>query len=241
MERAYHKWFSPTLDRNMEMLVFGREGIPVIFFPTRSAHFYDFENWRVIDAMKDKIQAGSIQVYCVDSIDSESFYSDAPPPLRIARHIQYEKYILDEVIPFIRIQNKERELIAAGCSLGGYHAVNIAFKHPTLFTKVVGMSARYDLTQPLPFFADLFDGYFDEDIYFNMPNQFVPRISDPELLQQLREMEITLVIGREDTFLDNNRHLSDSLNQLSVPHQFYIWDDEAHRPRYWREMVKLYL
>jgi esterase/lipase superfamily enzyme len=225
----------------MEMLVFGHTGIPVIFFPTRSAHFYDFENWRIIDAMKDKIQAGEIQVYCVDSIDSESFYSDSPPPSRIARHIQYEKYILEEVIPFIRKQNKRRELVAAGCSLGGYHAVNIAFKHPTLFTKVVGMSARYDLTQALPFFADLFDGYFDEDIYFNMPNHFVPGISDPKILRQLRKMEITLVIGREDSFLENNKHLSDSLNQICVPHQFYIWEEEAHRPRYWREMVKLYL
>lgn len=241
MERAYHKWFSPILGKSMEMLVFGQSGTPVIFFPTRSAHFYDFENWRVIDAMKEKIDAGFIQVYCVDSIDSESFYSDSPPPLRIARHIQYEKYILEEVIPFIRTQNKKRELIAAGCSLGGYHAVNIAFKHPNIFTKVVGMSARYDLTQALPYFADLFDGYFDENIYYNMPNHFVPGISDPKLLQQLRGMEITLVIGREDTFLDNNRHLSDSLHQLSVPHQFYIWDDEAHRPRYWREMVKIYL
>ncbi|WP_353720529.1 alpha/beta fold hydrolase [Dyadobacter sp. 676] len=241
MERAYHKWFSPALDKFMEILVFGHIGTPVIFFPTRSAHFYDFENWRIIDAMKDKIEGGHIQVYCVDSVDSESFYSDAPPPQRIARHMQYEKYILEEVIPFIRIQNRKRELIAAGCSLGGYHAVNIAFKYPSIFTKVVGMSARYDLTQPMPYFADLFDGYFDENIYFNMPNHFVPGISNPELLRQLRELDITLVIGREDTFLENNQHLSYSLRQIDVPHQLHIWDEEAHRPRYWREMVKIYL
>lgn len=241
MERTYHKWFSPALDRSMEMLVFGHTGTPVIFFPTRSAHFYDFENWRIIDAMKDKIEAGFIQVYCVDSVDSESFYSDAPPPLRILRHMQYERYILEEVVPFIRRQNNKPEMIAAGCSLGGYHAVNIALKHPELFSKVVGMSARYDLTQPLPYFADLFDGYFDDNIYFNMPNHFVPRISDPALLQQLRDLDITLVVGREDTFLENNRHLSDSLHQIEVPHQLHIWEEEAHRPRYWREMVKIYL
>lgn len=241
MERAYYKWFSPVLEKDMEILVFGHGGKPVIFFPTRAAHFYDLENWRVIDAMKDKIETGDIQVYCVDSIDSESFYSDAPPPCRIARHIQYEKYILEEVVPFIRKQNQSPGLVAAGCSLGGYHAVNIALKHPTVFTKVVGMSARYDLTKPLPFFDDLFDGYFDEDIYFNMPNHFVPGISDPALLEQLRDLDITLVIGREDSFLENNRHLSESLNQIEVPHQLFIWEEEAHRPRYWREMVKLYL
>nr|WP_295925144.1 alpha/beta fold hydrolase [uncultured Dyadobacter sp.] len=241
MERAYHKWFSPALKRHMELLVFGHTGTPIIFFPTRSAHFYDFENWRVIDAMKPKIEAGEIQVYCVDSIDSESFYSDAAPPQRIKRHIQYERYILDEVVKFIRIQNKRKGLIAAGCSLGGYHAVNLALKHPHLFTKVVGMSARYDLTQALPYFADLFDGYFDDNIYYNMPNHFVPKISDPCLLKNLRKLDITLVIGRDDAFLDNNRHLSDSLHRISVPHQLYVWEEEAHRPRYWREMVKIYL
>ena len=56
------------------------------------------------------------------------------------------------------------------------------------------MSARYDLTLSLPFFDDLFDGYSDENIYFNMPNYFVPQISDPNILKHLRKMEITLVI-----------------------------------------------
>jgi esterase/lipase superfamily enzyme len=239
--RTYHKWFSPILEKEMEFLVFGETGTPVIFFPTRSAHFYDFENWKIIDALSEKIVAGEIQVFCVDSLDCESFYSNATPEKRILRHIQYEEYILEEVIPFIRTINTTRELVAAGCSLGGYHAVNIAFKHPELFSKVVGMSARYDLTTSLPFFNDLFDGYFDDNIYFNMPNRFVAKISDEEILTAFRRMEIILVIGQEDVFLQNNRELSHSLAEREIPHHLYVWGDEAHKPRYWREMVKLYL
>ena len=241
MERVYHKWYSPVLERDMELLVFGHAGTPVLFFPTRSARFYDFENWKVIDALRPKIEAGLLQIYCVDSIDYESFYSQAAPPLRILRHIEYEKYILQEVIPFIKNSNPEKKLIVAGCSLGGYHAVNIALRHPTLFTKVVGMSSRYDLTVSLPFFDDLFQGYSDENIYFNMPNYFVPQISDPRILKQLRKLKIILVIGREDIFLNNNEQLSGALSKINVPHDLFIWDEEAHRPRYWREMVKLYL
>ncbi|NIJ52456.1 esterase family protein [Dyadobacter arcticus] len=241
MEREYQKWFSPNLNRYMEMLVFGREGVPVIFFPTRAAHFYDLENWRIIDAMREKITSGEVQVFCVDSIDEESFYSNKPPRERILRHLQYERYILNEVIPFVKQRNKEKQLAVAGCSLGGYHAVNIGLKNPKIFNKIVGMSARYDLTKPLPFFADLFDGYFDENIYFNMPNHFVPRISDKKLLKQLRNLDITLAIGQDDSFLPDNKRLSDSLNAIGVPHNLFIWEEEAHRPRYWREMVKLYL
>ncbi len=225
----------------MEILVFGREGLPVIFFPTRSAHFYDLENWRVVDAMSPQINAGSIQVYCVDSVDGESFYSDAAPKQRIIRHMQYEKYILDEVVPFIKSRNSNQDLAAAGCSLGAYHAINLVLKHPALFSKVLGMSGRYDLTKPLPFFSDLFDGYFDDDIYYNMPNHFVPGISDKELLNQLRNIEITMVIGREDSFLSDNIKLSAALSKLKVPNQLHVWEEEAHKPRYWREMVKVYL
>ena len=241
MERVYHKWYSPILERDMELLVFGNAGTPVLFFPTRSARFYDFENWKIIDALRPKIEAGQLQIYCVDSIDCESFYSQIAPPLRILRHIQYEEYILKEIIPFIKKSNPEKKLIVAGCSLGGYHAVNIALRHPTVFTKVVGMSSRYDLTISLPFFDDLFQGYSDENIYYNMPNYFVPQISDPKILKQLRKLKIILVIGREDIFLNNNEQLSDALLKIKVPHDFFIWEEEAHRPRYWREMVKLYL
>ncbi|WP_031529100.1 esterase family protein [Dyadobacter crusticola] len=241
MERQYQKWFSPVLDREMEMLVFGTGGTPVIFFPTRAAHFYDLEDWKIIDAMGERINAGEIQVFCVDSIDQESFYSEKPPRDRILRHLQYERYILNEVVPFIRSKNRSKQLTVAGCSLGAYHAVNIGLKHPTVFTKIVGMSGRYDLTRSLEFFADLFDGYVDEDIYFNMPNHFVPGIRDPKLLKQLRKLDLTIVIGKEDAFLADNEQLSASLNAIGVPHQLIIWEEEAHRPRYWRQMVKLYL
>src|SRR5262249_33686820 len=162
------------------------------FFPTRSARFYDYENWKIVDAIHDKIQNGSLQIFCVDSNDGESFYGNAHPSEKIRRHLQYERYILNEVIPFIKSKNENRYLIAAGCSLGGYHAINIAFKHPQHFCKVVGMSARYDLTLHIPPFSDLLEGYFDENVYFNMPCMFVPNIEDESILNQLRKLKITI-------------------------------------------------
>ncbi|MEJ7738403.1 MAG: alpha/beta hydrolase-fold protein [Chitinophagaceae bacterium] len=240
MERAYVKWFSPVLHKELELLVFGFSGTPVLFFPTRTAHFYDYENWRIIQAMDRKIQEGQLQVFCVDSIDIESFYAPVHPAERIRRHLQYEEYILSEVLPFIRKKNNN-PLIAAGCSLGGYHAVNIAFKHPELFSKVVGMSARYDLTLSTNSFADLFDGYFDDNIYYNMPGMFIPNLSDERILKRLRKMKIIIVIGKGDPFFESNLQLSNALGTKNVPHDFRVWDEDAHRPRYWRQMVQLYL
>ncbi|PJF27694.1 MAG: esterase, partial [Phototrophicales bacterium] len=33
MHREYHRWHSPSLDRSMELLIFGHAGARVIIFP----------------------------------------------------------------------------------------------------------------------------------------------------------------------------------------------------------------
>lgn len=242
MVRAYHSWESPNLGRKMEMLVFGNTGARVLFFPTRKAHFYDYENWGIIGSIKDKIEQGFLQVYCVDSVDRESFYATKLPPAdRIIRHLAYEKYIMEEVLPFSEKLNPNSFLVASGCSLGAYHAINIAFRYPHYFGKVVGMSGRYDLTQPMGVFKDLFDGYVDEQIYLNTPNRFIPNLTDEKYLAGLRKMEIVMAIGLEDAFLNDNKFLSHELWQKGIAHQLHFWDFEAHDPVEWRQMVRFYL
>ena len=238
MHREYHNWHSPHLGRNMELLLFGRSGTRVIVFPTRVGRFYDYENWGLIEALRDKIEHGWLQICCIDSVDAESFYCDwCPPRDRIARHNQYEDYILKEVIPFTRDQNPDSALIAHGCSMGAYHAVNIALRHPRLFCRVVAFSGRYDLTCGVGSFRDLLDGYYDQDVYFHNPSHFLPNINDPELLDLIRGMQVTIAIGEEDAFLENNLIFRDVLHEKGIRPSFHIWSGEAHRARYWREMI----
>jgi esterase/lipase superfamily enzyme len=109
----------------MEMLVFGDGGLPVLMFPTSCGRFYDFEDRGMIDAIAGKIDAGQLQLFCVDTVDGESWYNrNAHPRRRIARHMQYENYLLHEVVPWLRQKNRNPRLAAVGCSFGGYHAVN---------------------------------------------------------------------------------------------------------------------
>jgi esterase/lipase superfamily enzyme len=242
MNREYHKWFSKSLDRDMELLIFGHSGDPVLFFPTRTARFYDYEDWQVIDALKKKIDTGAIQVWCLDSVDKESFYAkQIPPEERICRHLHYEEYVLKEVLPLIQQKNPHPTVVTAGCSLGAYHAANLAFKHPHLFHKVVGLSGRYDLTTTMDHFDDLFDGYRDENIYYNTPGQFIPNLTDQRLISLLKAMEIIFVVGEMDVFLENNRTLSNALWSKGIWNALHLWDGESHKARFWRHMVQLYL
>ncbi len=240
-KRAYYKWFSAHLNRDMELLVFGASGKPVIFFPTRTAKFYDYEDWKVVEAFKDKLIAGEIQLFCIDSADQQSFYNKSIPPVeRIKQHNHFEQYILQELMPFIRSLNNSQQFISAGCSLGGFHAANIAFRYPLLFSKVVAMSGRYDLTLQLSYFNDLFDGYMDDHIYSHTPTKYLPHIFNPHSLELLRKLDITIVIGEDDAFLQNNNLLHQQLNEKQIPHKYYIWKGEAHKAQYWIQMVQLY-
>jgi esterase/lipase superfamily enzyme len=222
----------------MELLLFGKSGTRVIVFPTRAGRFYDYENWGLIESLKDKIDNGLLQLCCLDSIDAESFYCDwCHPRDRVARHKHYEDYILNEVIPLTVEKNPDALLIAHGCSMGAYHAVNIAMRHPRLFSRVVAFSGRYDLTREVGSFRDLFDGHYDEDVYFHNPSHFVPNINDPDLLDLIRRMQVTIAIGEEDSFLENNVQFRDALHVKGIQPSFHVWQGEAHRARYWREMV----
>jgi len=242
MNREYHKWYSTRLQRDMELLIFGHSGRAVLFFPTRMARFYDYENWRIVEALQDQLYNGTIQLFCVDSIDYESFYNwHVHPSVRICRHLQYEDYILNEVVPLMRVKNGGNYFETAGCSMGAYHAINLALKHPWLFKKAVCMSGRYDLTLRVQDFRDLFDGYYNEDIYFNMPMQYMGNMHDAPTLNAIRNIEIILAVGETDPFAQNNRDFSEVLWSKCIPNQLNIWSDYAHRPRYWRQMVQLYL
>ncbi len=90
----------------MELLVFGQAGAKVLVFPTREGRFYDYEDWGLVDALHHSINGGYIRLFCLDGIDSESLYCRwASPYSRIDRHRQYERYILQEVIPLMRAEN----------------------------------------------------------------------------------------------------------------------------------------
>ncbi|NHA02715.1 esterase family protein [Mucilaginibacter sp. HC2] len=242
MNREYTRWYSPVLQKNMEMLIFGYSGASVLFFPARMGRFYDYENWRVIESLRHKIENGYIQVYCVDSCDTESFYSSGfHPSVKILRHIQYEQYILEEVVPYIDVKNPNSFKIVAGCSLGAYHAVNISLRHPGIFNKVVAMSGRYDLATKIGHYEDLLEGYWDENVYFNMPLQYIPNLTDESELKMLRQLCIVLAVGKEDVLLDNNYTLSNLLTEKGINNSLYLWDNEAHQARAWRQMVINYL
>ncbi len=242
MNREYHKWYSWRLDREVELLVFGHAGAKVLVYPTRDGDYQEYEQIRMSEALRWKIEMGHIQLFCLDYRANETFYCWwAEPQGRLYRHWQFEEYVLNEVFPFMSSRNQHNCVIAHGCSFGAFLAANIALRHPHLFNKLVAFSGRYDLTESVESFGNLLDGYYDDAVYFNMPTHFLRNLECPYKLHDIRKMDIILVIGNEDPFVGNNQHLSSILHSKSIPHQLHFWDSRAHSGYYWRRMASLYI
>src|SRR3954449_11208652 len=98
--REFHRWHSPTLGRDMDLLVLGHAGARVLVFPTSMGRFFEWEDCGMINALGEHLEKGWVQLYCVDSVDGESWYAKHMHPAdRARRHEAYERYLLQEVLP----------------------------------------------------------------------------------------------------------------------------------------------
>lgn len=242
IRREYHSWHSPILGRDMELLVFGHAGERVLVFPSRMERFYEWENRGMVHACRERLEAGHLQLWCLDGLDTETFYAfSLPPAERIERHFAYERYVLEEVLPFSEKVNPGTTIGTAGCSLGAFHAAAIFFRHPARFRHLRAFSGRFDLARSFGNeYPDLFLGYREPPVYFLNPAHFLPRLRDPASLASLRESEILLVVGESDVFRSSNMDLSEALWSLGVSHQLKTWVGSSHRFRTWRQMARLY-
>ncbi len=218
----------------MELLVFGHAGARVLVFPTSRGKFYEWEDRGMMNALGEHLERGWIQMYCVDSVDAESWYAHTHPSKRAWRHVQYDHYLRDEVLPLSINLNPNPFLITTGASFGGYHAVNFALRHPNLVDRTIGMSGLYDIKR-------FTDGYVDDNVYLNSPCDFVKNEHDPARLAALRHIDIILATGHDDSFRQNNEYFSGILWSKNIWHALRIWDGWAHDWPWWTQMILKYI
>ena len=238
MHREYHKWWSPRLGRDMELKIIGHGGVPVMVFPTSGGRFYEFEDRKMPECVQGRVDGGHVQFFCVDSVDMESWYNrEVGSRWRIARHVQYEDYLIHEVVPLMKQKNWSPQLISLGCSFGGYHAVNIALKHPDVFSGFLSMSGAYDLV------GNMLRGYHDDDVYLNMPTQYLANLSDPWFFDQYRHNKrYVLATGTHDQCWADNESLARVMRRKDIPVQLDVWgDNTGHDWPYWQRMMQAYL
>ena len=235
MEGRYCRHYSSCLQRDMEYKIFGDSGRPLLVFPSQSGRFYDFEDNGMIAAVDGFIRNEKIQVFCADSNDEKSFsLQNADPRRRIEAQEAYYRYIVEELIPAL-----PPAPLAVGCSMGAYHAFNMALRRPELFSGAVGLSGAYDLRL---FFGD----YMDDLVYANSPLDYLRNMPvDHPYVSLYQKREWILCCGRGDwehPMQEDGGRMQACFNRLGVPAWIDFWGpDVSHDWSWWRKQLPYYL
>lgn len=231
MEERHIKFYSGHLNREIELLVFGSWGYPIVVFPSSLGRYYQVKDFGLIHSVRDFVESGKVKIFSVDAIDSDSWYAKhLHPSQRVKNYMLYDKFLYHELIPQIQEECNTERVGVAGCSFGGFHAASFAFKHPDKVDHLMSMSGAFDM-------KSFMDGYYDQDFYFCNPIDFMAH----EQGWRYGHMKIILGTSEWDICLNSNVQMSGVLNRIGVEHWLNIWGWEKHDWPLWLKMFPNYL
>ena len=239
MRREIHGWYSPSLKRHMEIVVYGHWGDALLMLPTAAADFLEYERFQMIDSIADVIESGKFKVFSVNSINNESWLNNSMLPHHKAiRQNDFNHYIRQEVVPFIKsMTSQSTHIFTTGASLGATHAANLFFKYPDVIAGTIAMSGIYDLTYYTK-------GYWDDNVYFNSPVHYLPNMHDDWYLSNYRLSHHIHFVTGSGAYEDPGatHHICDILHGKNIWYSRDIWgQDMRHDWTTWREVLPHYL
>jgi esterase/lipase superfamily enzyme len=226
------------------LIAYGHYGRSVLVFPSEQGRAWDFESNGMVGAVADLVDAGRVKLYCVDSGDGFS-WSNAAEPIeeRARRHDAYEQWILDTVVPWIADDSGGAvEIATLGCSLGAYHAANIALRHADVFPLALCLSGNYDPTG--------WNAWGDpaDTTYFHNPMAYVGNLHGDHLEWLRRQVSLLLVVGQGSWEVDptgslpSTRAFAELLSSKGIRHELDVWGyDVPHDWPSWRAQLRHHL
>ncbi len=239
MKRELTSWYSPSLDKEMPVVVYGDYGFALLLVPTAGADYLEYERFQMIDSLAPYIDSGKIKVFSINSINKESWLNDNMlGEHKGIRHNQYNQYVFDEVIPFIKTNTSfETPIIISGASLGALHSMNLFLKRPDLINGVIAMSGVYDLHYYTK-------GFNDDQVYFNSPMDYMPGLTDPWYLDHIRISRHIHILSGSGAYEDPGAagRFAKVLYDKGINYELDIWGaDMTHDWPTWRAMLPYYI
>ncbi|MES2774324.1 MAG: alpha/beta hydrolase-fold protein [Bacteroidota bacterium] len=239
MERQLFSWYSPALNKDMPIAIYGHYGFALLLVPTAAADYLEYERFQLMDCLKPFIEAGKVKVYSVNSINNESWMNkEMEGSHKAIRQNQFNQYIFEEVIPFIRTNSSaETQIITCGASFGALHSMNLFLKRPDIINGVIAMSGVYNL-------MEYTSGYYDEQVFYNSPVQYMPGLSDPWYLDNIRRSRHIHILTGSGPYEDPNgsKEMAGVLYSKNIWYELDVWGEEwRHDWPTWRAMLPLYL
>ena len=223
----------------MPIVTYGNYGFSLLLIPTAAADYLEYERFQLIDHLAPYINSGKVKVFSVNSINTESWMNnDMQGEHKAIRHNQFNEYIYNEVIPFIKNSTSwDTPIITCGASFGTLHSMNLFLKRPDLINGVIAMSGVYNL-------MEYTKGFYDEQVYYNSPMHYIPNLADHGVLEQIRRSNhIHILTGSGDHEApDAAKEFASVLYNKGITYELSVWGNEwTHDWPTWRAMLPLFI
>ena len=233
-------WYSERLNRDMPLKIYGHAGKPCLVIPSQNGKHGVFESFGMVEACRPWIDGGKLQLFCIDTIDAETWScSWKPPRERIELHERWIQYLMREVCPLMESCSDGNRLMTMGCSMGAFHAGNLFFRFPDRFDATICLSGVYDA-------ANILGGYMDDLVYLNSPIHCLPNMpADHPYMALYRRSHMFFCVGQgawEDELLADTRKLDAVLKAKNIPAFVDYWGyDVNHDWDWWRRQAAYFL
>ena len=239
MKRQLASWYSPSLNKEMPIAAYVDYGFALLLVPTAAADYLEYERFQLMDHLAPFIDSGKVKIFSIDSINNESWMNNNMDPWqKSVRHQQWNSYVFDEVVPFIRNStSRETPIITCGASFGALHSMNLFLKRPDLINGVIAMSGVYNL-------MEYTKGFYDDQVYFNSPMHYIPNLSDHNVLEQIRSSNHIHILSGSGEYEapDAAREFASVLYNKGINYELDVWGHEwKHDWPTWRAMLPAYL
>ena len=232
-EKSIH---SAALDRDMDVMVYGEAGHPVIAFAAAGGSAHDWEANGMVDAVAELIESGRMQLFVVDSADDASWLAAGDIDPRGAAQEAFDSFVVNDLLAFVKKTNgsDERPMVT-GVDLGATHAMLALLRWPELFEGAVAMSGIYDAKYYT-------NGRLNSDWYTNSPVDFMANMpTDHPYVGELRDRFMAIAAGQgtgEEATLSTQRALDTRFAQLGLGAWFDYWGgDVSHDWSWWTKMA----
>lgn len=223
MQREIFGWHSPSLGEDAPLAIYGHYGFALLLVPTAGADYLEYERFQLMDSLRPLVEGGKCKVFSINSVNKQSWMNKQMEGAHKAiRQNQWNQYVFNEVIPFIRNSTSaDTPIIVSGASFGALHSMNLFLKRPDLFNGVIAMSGVYNL-------MEYTDGYYDEQVYFNSPAHYLPKLTDEWYLSQIRRSQHIHIFSGEGPYEapDAAREFAGTLYNKGIWYDLDIWGPE---------------
>jgi esterase/lipase superfamily enzyme len=235
MNRQLTSWFSPALNKEMPIASYGHYGFAILLIPTAAADYLEYERFQMMDTLAPIINSGKVRVFSIDSINKESWLNNEMlPEHKAIRHNQFNEYVFNEVVPFIRNSTSPETMIyTCGASFGALHAMNLFLKRPDILNGCISMSGVYDLTEYTK-------GYFDDQVFYNSPFHYLPNLNDSWYLEKIKASHHIHIYTGSGSYEDPeaSKRIAGILSSKGIWYDLDVWGaDITHDWPTWRAML----